>query len=93
MSTIDHSCGASTSSTGPSNCRTNTADTRWGPARTKIGASTSRFTPLGSEVRSHWSMASTAAGSPSIEISICSFRIVDPDRPPVVVCWNAIRNT
>ena len=28
VSTIDHSCGASTSSTGPSNWRTNTADTR-----------------------------------------------------------------
>ena len=90
VSTIDHSCGASTSSTGPSNCRTNTAETRRGPARTKIGSSTSRYTPLGSEVRSHWSIASSATGSPSMEISICSLRMVEPDRPPVVVCWNAI---
>ena len=93
----DQSCGEITSWTGPSNCGTKTADTRWGPAVTWIG-SVQRLTPFGSETCIQRSRSKSAACSPSIAISICSRRSTVcraarplPKSSPVVSWWNETR--
>jgi hypothetical protein len=68
---IDHSSGVIRSCTGPSNRRTNAADTRCGPAVIATG-SVRRSTPSGSELFIQRSTSSSATRAPSTDSSTCS---------------------
>src|SRR5215510_603087 len=86
-----YSIGATRSSTRPENFGMNAADTRCGPAFTKIRLVRKLRPPFVSDI--FGLMSSIAALSPLMETSTCSFVLRLPINPPFVAAWNLTAKT